>query len=378
MSTRFDVAVYGATGYTGRQVVRELLEAGMTVMAAGRSRSSLDRLPEPIRTRVGVGAAGYDDPDGLRAIARHARVVVNTAVAHAMPGTPLARAALEGGAHYLDLSNAQRTVHDYYDGLGPEFATTGLALVPAVGFFGSLGDLLVSEAAQGLTDVEVELLYDIRDWRPSGVNLGSFLEGLQREIVEYDGGLVVHGRPPATRVADFGPALGPHRVLAFPAPEVWSIRQHVDARRITSALTTRTLAPAALGRLMPWLARATAAGLRHRVSARATAAIFTRFAGGRADREDHDPTRFVLTARVRGDREVRVGTLRGRGIYDISAPVARNLVAAMLDETFEGTGALAASQVVRPSDLMDALADKGLSWDLVGAEDPRHLSEESS
>src|SRR3954465_6617763 len=92
-------AVYGATGHTGRLVTADLLARGKQVLLSGRDPVALAAL--------GVGPvlpAALDDPAALRALAEAADVIVHCAGPFAVTGLPLATAAVEGGAHYVDHS----------------------------------------------------------------------------------------------------------------------------------------------------------------------------------------------------------------------------------------------------------------------------------
>ncbi|HMC07436.1 MAG TPA: hypothetical protein VKG89_08600, partial [Solirubrobacterales bacterium] len=60
------VAVYGATGYTGRLVAAELRRRGAHLVLAGRNRAKLEILAEDLGGELAVGAASLDDDQALR------------------------------------------------------------------------------------------------------------------------------------------------------------------------------------------------------------------------------------------------------------------------------------------------------------------------
>ena len=62
------IAVYGATGYTGRLVTAELAGAGADLVIAGRNRRKLDTLAAETRGEVAVKEAALEDPSALRAL----------------------------------------------------------------------------------------------------------------------------------------------------------------------------------------------------------------------------------------------------------------------------------------------------------------------
>lgn len=364
----YDVAVYGATGYTGRLVVEDLVGRGFTVVIAGRSLSRLEALAERYEGRVGIHVTERDDKPRLRELCDKARVVINVAVSYALTGVDLAEAAIDTGTHYLDLSNSQRITRHYIDTLGPRAAAAGVALLPAVGFFGSLGDAMVAVASSGLGSVDVDFGYAITDWNPSGMNLDNVLEAIQREIVQYNRGFEFHAAMPATRRVDFGAPLGVVRTMAFPAPDVFTIPRHVTLRSLRTSLATTALVSDPLGVTIPGIAAATRFGLRHNVTRAATQRMFAKVAKGGTQRIMRDDSAFRIVAHVDGDHGSRVLTAHGTAIYDLTAPIVGHLTAAVLASGFAGSGALAASLVCDPQGLLDALSGPSFGCAVSGTE----------
>ena len=92
MKRPYDVVLYGATGFVGRQTVDYFAGQGakVTWALAGRSAARL----ESARKRAGVGAAGAGilvadaaDAKALDALAAQARVVLSTAGPFALYGS---------------------------------------------------------------------------------------------------------------------------------------------------------------------------------------------------------------------------------------------------------------------------------------------------
>ena len=100
------VLVYGATGHTGRFVVDELLRHGLTPVLAGRRAERLAAVA-PRHAAFDRRVVGVDDPDLLRRAVAGVGVVVNCAGPFLDTAVPLARAAVQVGAHYLDVTAEQ-------------------------------------------------------------------------------------------------------------------------------------------------------------------------------------------------------------------------------------------------------------------------------
>src|SRR5262245_51590087 len=94
------VAVYGASGHTGRFVVQELLRRGIGVVAVGRNRSrSVPGVPERI--------ASIDDPAALDNAFAGCAVVINCAGPFLDTAAPIVEATLRVGSSYLDVTAEQ-------------------------------------------------------------------------------------------------------------------------------------------------------------------------------------------------------------------------------------------------------------------------------
>jgi short subunit dehydrogenase-like uncharacterized protein len=149
VSRRFDVVLYGASGFVGRQTVayfaRHTRKGGELRWAlAGRSA---DRLRK-VRAAAGSGAAGaeiieadaYDDR-ALAALAADARVVLSTAGPFAIYGSELVAACVAQGAHYVDITGETFWVREMIDRHHAQAAKAGVRIVPCCGFDSVPSDL---------------------------------------------------------------------------------------------------------------------------------------------------------------------------------------------------------------------------------------------
>src|SRR5262245_27962666 len=102
------VAVYGATGYTGRLVAAELRRRGADFVLAGRNEAKLRMVAEDLGDDLPVSAVGLDDPAGLRALLEPCAAVISCAGPFELHGGPVVEAAVAAGTHYLDTTGEQR------------------------------------------------------------------------------------------------------------------------------------------------------------------------------------------------------------------------------------------------------------------------------
>jgi short subunit dehydrogenase-like uncharacterized protein len=151
-----DVAVFGATGFTGRLVAGYLAAhapAGVRVGLAGRSA---DRLAS-VRAQLPAAAAQWPlvtadsaDPASLSALARAARVVVSTVGPYRRQGLALVEACATAGTDYTDLTGEVLFIRDSIDRCHEAAAQTGARIVHSCGFDSvpsDLGVLLLQQAA---------------------------------------------------------------------------------------------------------------------------------------------------------------------------------------------------------------------------------------
>ncbi len=143
---KFDVVIWGATGFTGEITAEYLLEkygVAETLRWAlgGRNREKLERVREAIGHRVGVessaiplvvGDAG--DASSMTELARSTRVVCTTVGPYALYGSPLVAACAQEGTDYCDLTGEIQWIRRMIDSHQAQAQASGARLVPTSGF----------------------------------------------------------------------------------------------------------------------------------------------------------------------------------------------------------------------------------------------------
>ena len=135
----YDIVLFGATSFAGVLTAEHLAAHGpddLRWAIAGRSEDKLralrERLPEG--TDVDVLTADVSDPDSLRALAGHARVVATTVGPYLTYGEDLVAACADAGTDYLDLCGEPEFVDLMYVRHDAHARETGARLVHAAGF----------------------------------------------------------------------------------------------------------------------------------------------------------------------------------------------------------------------------------------------------
>jgi short subunit dehydrogenase-like uncharacterized protein len=157
-SSKFDIVVYGATGFTG-QLVAEYLAAHYTGKGdptwamAGRS---LDKLAS-VRDAIGAPAdtalivADASDPASLKAMVEQTRSVLTTVGPYQLYGSELVAACAATGTDYLDLCGEPVWMHQMIDAHQATAQSSGARIVFSCGFDSvpfELGTFFVQEEAK--------------------------------------------------------------------------------------------------------------------------------------------------------------------------------------------------------------------------------------
>lgn len=135
----YDIVLFGATGFVG-ELTAEYLAAhapeGLRWAVAGRDAGKLERLRErlPGGSAIGVLRAHAGDPESMRELAGHARVVATTVGPYLTYGEELVAACAEAGTDYVDLSGEPEFVDLMYVRHDARARETGARLVHACGF----------------------------------------------------------------------------------------------------------------------------------------------------------------------------------------------------------------------------------------------------
>ena len=303
------IAVYGASGRTGGQVVARLTAAGADLVVVGRDEGRLRAAAPP---GAELALAALDDPRALARALTGCAAVVNCAGPFLTQGAPVLEAAIEAGVPYADTAAEQAWVHRVFSRYGPLAADRGVALVPAAGFDFLPGDLACALAADGLGPLrELDVAYAVDGFRLSGGSLRSAAAGLRRRPLDYADGAWRFGLARPGRFA-FPPPFGDRLVVPFPSGEVVTAPRHVAVARVRTRIAA---SPFVLG------------------AGRGRWAVV-------ADAEAEDGRR-------------RRASVQGEDIYATTAACAAH--AATLLAAGDGKGALAPAQAFAPAAFLDAL-----------------------
>jgi short subunit dehydrogenase-like uncharacterized protein len=366
------IAIYGATGTTGRKVAAALVAGGHEVRLCGRDDRRLAEAADALGG-VPVRAASVHDAGALAAALDGAAVVVSCAGPFLKVGEPVLAAALAAGAHYLDTTGEQAFVRLAYEQYDAVARRVGVVAVPSCAFEVALGDWAAALTAAALPgDLPLDELvigYALHQLKPTAGTRSSALASLAEPGVVWDEDRwveiapAVHGRSFA-----FPEPFGARDTRSFPSGEVVTVPRHVAVRRVETfvslgdsplvragtvlATLAAPLLPALLASPLGGLLRAQVAAMRQPAAA------------------EREATRFAVVAEaVRSFQRARLA-IAGADVYGVTAHVVAAAAGALLAGAIERPGVLAPAEAFPAARFLPAVAaaaDLTLSGDAAPA-----------
>lgn len=329
--------MYGAAGHTGRFVVKELLRRGLTPVAVSRGGATPVGSPED-PSRVALRSASVDDPAALDRVFADVAAVINCAGPFLDTADQVVSAALRRGIHYLDLTAEQLSAQRTLETWDAPARDAGVMILPAMGFYGGLSDLLVT-AAKGdwasLDEVRIGIALD--RWHPTRGTRRTSLRNTAPRLIVADGRLVPLPHPAPETSWDFAEPFGRLEVTELAFSEVMLIARHLH----TAQLHT-------------YLNRAALRDVRGPESPEPRA----------ADESGRSSQIFLVEVIVRKGGNTRRARARGRDIYAFTAPLVCEAVERILDGRVTASGACAPGAVFDAESYLRALTPRVLTLGL--------------
>ncbi len=146
---RYDVVIFGATGFVGRILCHYLLKQvgvndSVQWAIAGRSPAKLEALVTELGSRAnGLASIIADSTDeaSLRDLCTQTRVVISTVGPYALYGEPLVKVCAETGTDYCDLTGEPQWIRRMIERYHPVAQGSGAHIVHCCGFDSVPSDL---------------------------------------------------------------------------------------------------------------------------------------------------------------------------------------------------------------------------------------------
>lgn len=330
------IAVFGASGHTGRFVVSELARRGMTAVLAGRDSEKLLAV-QKTHPAYEVRVATIDDPASLDRALLGTSLVINCAGPFLDTAAALIEAALRARIHYLDVSAEQAVAIAAFEKFSDAARTAGVLIMPSVAFYGALGDLLATVAIRDWSTAdEIQIAVALDSWRPTQGTRLTGQRNTARRLVFSNNRLSPIADPPPRMKWDFPSPIGKQDVIALPLAETVIISRHLRIPEIHAYLN---LAP--LDDL-------------HNPSTPAPTP---------ADERGRSAQEFLMEVKVHKGDEERRAIARGRDIYAVTAPIVVEAAERILAGETRATGVAAPGEIFDAQAFLQALSPEHISFE---------------
>jgi short subunit dehydrogenase-like uncharacterized protein len=327
---RADIAVFGASGHTGRFVVKELCRRGRTPVLLGRDRAKLAALSDE-QGGIEIRVATIEEPPTIVRALAGVGAVINCAGPFLDTASRLVGAALRAHVHYLDVTaeqaSAQATLEQFEDAA----AAANIAVVPAMAFYGGLADLLATAAmAEWTAADEIAVAIALDGWWPTPGTRRTAERNTARRVVVSKGATTFLADPPPRRRWGFPRPFEAQEVVEVPLSEIITISRHLSSPEIHSYMNLAPLAHLHDPQTPPPRA---------------------------ADDSGRSGQKFLMEVIARSGDEERRATARGRDIYAFTAPLVVEAAERILDGRAGGVGTFAPGELFDARDFLASLTD---------------------
>jgi NAD(P)-dependent dehydrogenase (short-subunit alcohol dehydrogenase family) len=332
------VAVYGASGHTGRFVVAELVRRGLLPVLSGRDRGKLEVLAAACGG-LDVRAASVDDDASLDRALAGTDAIVNCAGPFVRTADPVIQAALRARIPYVDVAAEIEVAVAAFETYGDAARHAGVALLPAAAFYGGLGDLLATAAMGDWERADdISIAYGLSSWSPThGTRATSAVSSARRNgrhFVFSRGALRLSSDAAPRAQWQFPEPLGLQDVVGdCTMADAVTISHHVRVPEVRSFMTLSAVRDVTRENCSPPVP---------------------------VDESGRSSQTFLVDVVARSGNVRRRATARGRDIYAVTAPLVVEAIERLLREPHAG-GVFAAGELFDARDFLSSLAPDHLT-----------------
>ena len=353
------VALLGASGFTGRLTAAALDRRGLPFVAAGRDAAAVGRAVAGYGSAVATEVVDVTQRESIDRLCAGASVLLTTVGPFTQLGRPVLDAALAAGCHYADSTGEQAFMRWAFDERGDMAERAGSCALPAFGFDYVPGDLLAAVAAATVeVPTEVHVSYLVRGRgvlasRGTRTTIGTLAS---EPMLAWAGGLRDERVGEERRLAWFSRPVGPRHAAGIPGGEPLTVPRHVPGVRVVRTYMAMPSIAAEGLQLAGAVARWAPA---NRVMRRVL--VLGPEGPSPAQRA---ATRWACVAEVLGaDAQVARAWANGHDVYGFTAEALALAAARLVEGGARAAGVLAPAEAFDSESVLDELADTaGLRW----------------
>lgn len=341
--TNQPILVYGAYGHTGRFIVAELIERGFTPVLSGRDHGKL-KVASATHRGLEFRVAAVDDPLTLDRAMNGVAAVINAAGPFATTAAPVIDAALRARVPYLDIAAEPDVVSATMKQHAARALQAGIALAPAIGFYGGLGDLLATAAMGDWPQVDkITLAYALSSWKPTAgtrltIEAAEKRRGGRRLAFSAKQGLELRSDDAPVAEWNFPTPIGRQSVVAeFVTADSVTMSHHLSTQAINEYMTLAPLKDLGDPDRSPPPA---------------------------VDARGRSAQTFLIEAVVQLGKLQRSAVVRGQDIYAVTAPLLVEALCRLFTHQRAWRGVVTAGELGDACEFLDALTPRHLSFEV--------------
>ena len=161
MQRKYQLLVYGASGFTGRLCAKYLHEnyPDLSWAIGGRNKKKLEQLKNEMNLTCDILIADAENYEDLANMVKETKVLLTTAGPYAKYGSLLLKACISERTHYTDITGENHWVKKQMDLYNEEAISKGVRVIPSCGYDSLPSDIgtffAVNQMNKSLKKVEV-------------------------------------------------------------------------------------------------------------------------------------------------------------------------------------------------------------------------------
>ncbi len=349
------IVVFGATGLTGKMVVKEVLAAGGAVRVAVRDQTKMDISSLP---QIDVFGIDLEQPKTIKAALQGATVAINCIGPFTKFGMPLAQVIVNEGIHYVDTTGEQIYIKMLFEQIGARAKAKHVCLAPACAFEYAIADTLAALATSKLGECDrFEFTYKVRGAATSLGTRRSILKQLEHPWFRLENGQLCEIRTISVSMVAAKDSNRLKRFIEFPGGEALLLPLHNRTRFVKSIMQISSDFPILPFPLPTALLRTAAA---FPITGALMAAAMTKDPNPTAEALDQVSAEIICIAK-QGDKQVQTSAIVANP-YAVTAVIAASLARQLQEGASNHSGPCSPSMISGANFIREITESRGVEW----------------
>src|SRR5690606_17167580 len=138
MTQKYDIIIYGATGFTGSLVfeyfAKNVDQSTIKWAIAGRNKTKLQQLADKIAPNTPILINELNDPISIAQMCESTKVLMNLVGPYYRFGLPIIKACIDAKTHYIDITGEPSFIKQSIDQFHEKAKQAGVSIVHCCGF----------------------------------------------------------------------------------------------------------------------------------------------------------------------------------------------------------------------------------------------------